>query len=80
MPVWNNTYGWYWKNPIGGAVGPGGKEWSPSDTSTNMGSPGTNIGEHLPRGWVANSGGSADYFGPNPDYIGQPPTGYWLEE
>ena len=63
MPVWNNTYGWYWKNPIGGAVGPGGKEWTPGDTSTNMGSPGTNIGPVLPPGWTQNRGGSADFTG-----------------
>jgi len=63
IPVWNNRYGWYWKNPIGGAVGPGGKEWTPSDTSTNMGSPGTNIGPVLPPGWTQNRGGSADFTG-----------------
>jgi len=63
MPVWNNRYGWYWKNPIGGAVGPGGKEWTPGDTSTNMGSPGTNIGPVLPPGWTPNRGGSANFTG-----------------
>lgn len=63
MPVWNNRYGWYWKNPIGGAVGPGGKEWTPGDTSTNMGSPGTNIGMTLPPGWKKNPGGSANWVG-----------------
>jgi len=62
-PVWNNTYGWFWKEPLGGAVGPGGKQWSPSDTSTNMGSPGTNIGPVLPPGWTRNRGGSANFTG-----------------
>jgi len=63
-PVWNNRYGWYWKEPgTGHAVGPGGKQWSPGDTSVNMGSPGTNIGKTLPPGWTANRGGSADFTG-----------------
>ena len=75
IPVWNNNVRWYWVDPPTGLpVGPGGKIWSPSDTSMHMGAPGVNIGEHLPRGWTANRGGSADYSGPNPNYIGQPPT------
>ena len=69
IPVWNNTYKWYWKEPLGQAVGPGGKQWSPGDTATNMGSPGTNIGAELPPGWIPNRGGSATWVGvPDHDY------------
>jgi len=64
IPVWNNKYGWYWVDPpTGRAVGPGGKLWSPNDTSVHRGAPGVNIGQKLPPGWTANRGGSADFTG-----------------
>lgn len=59
IPIWNNRYGWYWADPSGLPVGPGGKVWSPGDTSVNMGAPGTNIGRTLPPGWENTGGGSA---------------------
>lgn len=70
IPVWNNTYKWYWVDPpTGRAVGPGGQLWSPGDTSVNMGSQGTNIGGDLPPGWEKNRGGSATWVGvPEHDY------------
>jgi len=63
-PRWSHKYGWWWMNPSSGrAVGPGGKEWTPGDTSVNMGASGTNIGKTLPPGWTQNRGGSADFTG-----------------